>query len=169
MKVILREDVDGVGNIGDVLEVARGFARNYLIPRNKAVEADSRSLKTIEHAKRVIAEKARKEKAVVEEYGKKVSATAVTISVNVGKDDKMFGSVTSKDIAEALAAQGIEVDKRKIHLEHPIKELGTVKVAIKLHSQVTASVNVTVVKTEAPAESPAPAAAPAPVADEEAS
>ena len=169
MKVILREDVDGVGNIGDVLEVARGFARNYLIPRNKAVEATSRSLKTIEHAKRVIGEKARKEKALVEEYGKKVSATAVTISVNVGKDDKMFGSVTSKDIAEALAAQGIEVDKRKIQLEHPIKELGTVKVAVKLHSQVTASVSVTVIKIEAPAESPAAAPALEPAADEETS
>lgn len=162
MKVILREDVEGVGNIGDILEVARGYARNYLLPRNKAVEATSRSLKTVEHAKRVIAEKARKEKAVVEEYGKKVSATAVTISVNVGKDDKMFGSVTSKDIADALTAQGIAVDKRKILLDHPIKELGTVKVAVKLHSQVTASVNVTVVKTEVPAaEAPAPVPAPA--------
>ena len=166
MKVILREDVEGVGNIGDVLEVARGFAHNYLIPRNKAVEATSRSLKVVEHAKRVISEKARKEKALVEEYGKKVSATVVTIPVNVGKDDKMFGSVTSKDIAEALAAQGIEIDKRKIQLDHPIKELGTVKVAVKLHSQVTASVNVTVVKADAPVEAPAPAPAPAPEQEE---
>jgi large subunit ribosomal protein L9 len=105
----------------------------------------------------VIADKAKKEKAEVEEYAKKVSATAVTITVQVGRDDKLFGSVTAKDIAEALAAQGIEVDKRKIHLDHPVKELGTVSVPIKLHSQVTATVSVTVVKAEAPAEAPVPA------------
>lgn len=157
MKVILREDVQGVGNIGDVLEVARGYARNYLLPRNKAVEATGRNLKAVGHAKRVIAEKAKKEKAEVEEYAKKVSTTAVTITVQVGKDDKLFGSVTTKDIAEALAAQGVEVDKRKIHLDHPIKELGTVPVSIKLHSQVTATVSVTVAKAEAPAEAAVPA------------
>ena len=149
MKVILREDVQGVGNIGDILEVAPGYARNFLFPRNKAVEATGRSLKAIEHAKRVVGEKARKEKAVLEEVAKKVSAIAVTIPVQVGKDDKLFGSVTAKDIAEALAAQGVEVDKRKIELGNPIKELGTVSVPIKLHSQVTATVSVTVVKTEA--------------------
>ena len=160
MKVILREDVEAVGNIGDVLEVARGFARNYLIPRNKAVEATSRSLKAIEHAKRVIGEKAKKEKAVLESYGKKVSATAVTISVNVGKDDKMFGAVTTKDIAEALAVQGIDIDRRKIQLQHPIKELGSTKVPIKLHSQVTTEITVTVVKAQTPeAHAEAPSAA----------
>jgi large subunit ribosomal protein L9 len=157
MKVILREDVDGVGNIGDLLEVAPGYARNYLLPRNKAVEATSRNLKTIEHAKRVIGEKARKEKALVEEYAKKVSAVALTIPVRVGKDDKLFGSVTTKDIAEALAAQGIDLDKRKIHLDHPIKELGTFTVPIKLHSQVTAVVQVTVAKAETPPDPTAPA------------
>lgn len=157
MKVILREDVQGVGNIGDVLEVARGYARNYLLPRNKAVEATGRNLKAVDHAKRVITEKAKKEKAEVEEYAKKVSATAVTITAQVGKDDKLFGSVTTKDIAEALAAKGIEVDKRKIHLDHPIKELGTTSVSVKLHSQVTATVSVTVAKAEVLAEAAAPA------------
>jgi large subunit ribosomal protein L9 len=160
MKVILREDVDGVGNIGDVLEVARGFARNYLIPRNQAVEATSRSLKLVEHSKRVIAEKAKKEKAALEEHSKKVSAISVTIPVNVGKDDRLFGSVTSKDIAEALATQGIEVDRRKIQLPHPIKDLGTVKVPIRLHSQVTAEISVTVMKAQAPETPPDAASAP---------
>ena len=155
MKVILREDIQGVGNIGDILEVAPGFARNFLFPRNKAMEATGRSLKTVEHAKRVIGEKARKEKAALEEVAKKISAVAVTIPVQVGKDDKLFGSVTTKDIAEALAAQGVEVDKRKIELGHPIKELGTVSVPVKLHSQVTATVSVTVVKTEASGDAPA--------------
>jgi large subunit ribosomal protein L9 len=160
MKVILREDVDGVGNIGDVLAVARGFARNYLIPRNQAVEATSRSLKLVEHSKRVIAEKAKKEKAALEEHAKKVSAISVTIPVNVGKDDRLFGSVTSKDIAEALATQGIEVDRRKIQLPHPIKDLGTVKVPIRLHSQVTAEISVTVMKAQAPETPPDAASAP---------
>lgn len=160
MKVILREDVDGVGNIGDVLEVARGFARNYLIPRNQAVEATSRSLKLVEHSKRVIAEKAKKEKAALEEHAKKVSAISVTMPVNVGKDDRLFGSVTSKDIAEALAAQGIDVDRRKIQLPHPIKDLGTVKVPIRLHSQVTAEISVTVIKAQAPETPPDAVSAP---------
>ncbi len=156
MKVILREDVHGVGAIGDVLEVAAGHARNYLLPRNKAVEATGRNLKAVEHAKRVITEKARKEKSEIEAYAKKVSATSVTIRVQVGKDDKLFGSVTTKDIAEALAAQGIAVDKRKVHLDHPIKELGAVSVSIKLHAQVTATVRVTVAKAAAPAEAAGP-------------
>ena len=150
MKVILREDVEGVGNIGDVLEVARGFARNYLIPKNQAIEATSRSLKAVEHAKRVIAEKAKKEKGALEEYARTVSATVITIPVHVGKDDKLFGSVTAKDIAETLAAHGIDVDRRKIQLPHPIKDLGTVKVQIRLHSQVTAEVSVTVVSDQTP-------------------
>src|SRR5438105_13776379 len=107
MKVILREDVHGVGSIGDILEVAPGYARNFLFPRNKAVEATGRSLKTVEHAKRVIAEKARKEKASLEEVAKKVSAIAVTIPVPVGKDDKLCGSVTAQATAEALAARGL--------------------------------------------------------------
>src|SRR2546425_13331756 len=106
MKVILREDLEGIGNIGEVLEVARGYARNYLLPRHKAVEATSRNLKTVEHAKRVIGDKAKKEKALLEEYAKTVSATSVTIPVRVGKDDKLFGSVTTKDIADALHAGG---------------------------------------------------------------
>lgn len=149
MKVILREDVQGVGAMGDVLEVAAGHARNYLLPRNKAVEATGRNLKAVEHAKRVIAEQAKKERGEIEAYAKTVSAAAVTITVQVGKDDKLFGSVTTKDIAEALATQGIEVDKRKIHLDHPIKDLGTRSVAVKLHAQVTATVRVTVVKAAA--------------------
>ena len=152
MKVILREDIEGVGNIGDILEVARGYARNYLFPRHKAVQATSRNLKTVEHAKRVIAEKARKEKIQIEEYAKKVGAIALTIPVKVGKDDRLFGSVTAKDIAEALAAQGIEVDRRKIQLEHPIKELGMTTVGVRLHSQVMAQINVTVAKAEAETE-----------------
>lgn len=152
MKVILQETLEGVGHLGDLINVADGFARNYLLPRRKAVEADGRSIKAFEHAKRAAAEKAKKEKLEIESYAKKVSAVAVTIEAQVGKDDKMFGSVTAKDIAEGLAAQGVTVDRRKIQLAQPIKELGSVAVSIKMPRDVTATVTVHVVKKQEPEE-----------------
>lgn len=148
MKVILQETMDGVGHLGDVINVADGFARNFLLPRRKAVEADGRSIKAFEHAKRAAAEKAKKEKLEIETHAKKVSAVTLTIEAQVGKDDKMFGSVTVKDIAEGLAAQGFTVDRRKIQLGQPIKELGTVTVPIKMPRDVTATVTVCVVKKQ---------------------
>ena len=152
MKVILQETLEGVGHLGDLINVADGFARNYLLPRRKAVEADSRSIKAFEHAKRTAVEKAKKEKLEIESYAKKVSAIALTIEAQVGKDDKMFGSVTAKDIAEGLAAQGVTVDRRKIQLGQPIKELGSVAVPIKMPRDVTATVTVHVVKKQEPEE-----------------
>src|SRR5919201_1026230 len=125
MKVILQENVDGVGHLGDLLEVSDGFARNYLLPRRKALEANPRNVKAFEHAKRLMAEKVRKEKLELESQAKKISAVSIMITAQVGKDDKLFGSVTAKDIAEHLAAQGLAVDRRKIQLAQPIKELGT--------------------------------------------
>ena len=153
MKVILQETLEGVGHLGDLINVADGFARNFLLPRRKAIEANSRSIKAFEHAKRVAAEKAKKEKLEIETHAKKVSAVTLTIEAQVGKDDKMFGSVTAKDIAEGLATQGFTVDRRKIQLAHPIKELGTVPVPIKMPREVTATVTVRVVKKQEP-ESP---------------
>jgi large subunit ribosomal protein L9 len=146
MKVILQEHVEGVGHLGDLLDVSDGFARNYLLPRGKAVEANSRNLKAFEHAKRQIAEKVRKEKEELEGLAKKLSAMALTIPAQVGKDDKLFGSVTAKDIAEQLAEQGIVIDRRKIQLPQPIKEIGLFTVPVKLHPEVTASLSVTVAK-----------------------
>jgi large subunit ribosomal protein L9 len=148
MKVILQETMDGVGHLGDLLDVRDGFARNFLLPRKKAVLANSRSIKAFEHVKRVAAEKAKKEKLEIEVHAKKVSAVTLTIEAQVGKDNKMFGSVTSKDLAEALAAQGVTVDRRKIQLAQPIKELGTVTVPIKMPRDVTATVTVRVVKKQ---------------------
>jgi len=148
MKVILQENVEGVGHLGDLLDVSDGFARNYLLPRRKALEASTRNVKAVEHAKRVVAEKARKEKLEIEQVAKKISAVSLTVTAQVGKDDKLFGSVTVKDIAEGLAAQGLEVDRRKIQLTQPIKELGTFTVPVKLHRDVTASVSVRVVKKQ---------------------
>lgn len=154
MKVILQETLEGVGHLGDLINVADGFARNYLLPRKKAVEADSRSIKAFEHVKRVAAEKAKKEKLEIEAYAKKVSAISLTFDAQVGKDDKMFGSVTAKDIAEKLAEQSVVVDRRKIQLAQPIKELGEVTVPIKMPRDVTATVTVRVVKKQE-AEEPA--------------
>ncbi|MCP9447877.1 MAG: 50S ribosomal protein L9 [Nitrospira sp.] len=150
MKVILQETLEGVGHLGDLINVADGFARNYLLPRGKAVEADSRSIKAFEHAKRVAAEKAKKEKLEIETYAKKLSAVTLTFEVQAGKEDKLFGSVTTKDIAEQLTAQGFPVDRRKIQLAHPIKELGTVTVPIKMPRDVMAVVTVHVVKKQEP-------------------
>jgi large subunit ribosomal protein L9 len=155
MKVILQENVEGVGHLGDLLDVSDGYARNYLFPRKKALEANLRNVKALEHAKRVMAERAKKEKMEFEAFAKKVSAVPLTMTAQVGKDDKLFGSVTAKDIAEGLAEKGFTVDRRKIQLGQPIKELGTFAVPIKLHHEVTASVSVTVVKKEGSASPPA--------------
>jgi large subunit ribosomal protein L9 len=154
MKVILQETLEGVGNLGDLLDVSPGFARNYLLPRKKAVEASSRNIKEVEHAKRVTAEKAKKERLEIESFAKKVSTVSLTMPMQVGKDDKLFGSVTAKDIAEGLAEQGFPVDRRKIQLPQPIKELGTFAIAVKLPRDVSASISVHVVKKQE-AEPPA--------------
>lgn len=148
MKVILQETMEGVGHLGDLLDVKDGYARNFLLPRKKAVLADSRSIKAFEHIKRVAAERAKKEKAEIETHAKSISAVSLTVETKVGKDDKMFGSVTVKDIAEGLAEKGFVVDRRKIQLEQPIKELGTFTVPIKLPRDVTATVVIHVVKKQ---------------------
>lgn len=151
MKVILQQTMDGVGHLGDILDVSDGYARNFLLPRGKALPASDKNVKTLEHLKRVTAEKAKKEKLEFEAYAKTLSGAPLTISVQVGKENKLFGSVTAKDIEEALAGQGHTVDRRKIQLGQPIKELGTFTVPVKLHRDVTAAVSVHVVAKQEPA------------------
>ncbi len=158
MKVILQENVEGLGYLGDVLTVADGYGRNYLLPRKKAVLAEERQVKMLQHLKRQIDQKAKKEIEALGDIGKQMSNVSLTFEVQTGKDDKLFGSVTSKDIAEQLAAQGMTVDRRKIQLPHPLKELGTFPVAIKLHREVVTKIQVTVMKQasdEVPNEAPA--------------
>jgi len=171
MKVILQENVEGLGYLGDVLTVANGYARNYLLPRKKAVVAEERQVKMLQHLKRQIDQKAKKEVEALGDIGKQMANVSLTFEVQTGKDDKLFGSVTSKDIAEQLAAQGMEVDRRKIQLPHPLKELGTFPVAIKLHRDVVTNIQVTVAKqaVEEPVagEPPASEDAPAEVTDTE--
>ena len=146
MKVILQENVEGLGYLGDVLTVADGYARNFLLPRKKAVLAEERQVKLLQHLKRQIDQKAKKELEALGDIGKQMSNVSLTFEVQTGKDDKLFGSVTSKDIAEQLASRGMTVDRRKIHLPQPLKELGTFPVAIKLHRDVVTKITVTLVK-----------------------
>ena len=146
MKVILQENVEGLGYLGDVLTVADGYARNFLLPRKKAVLAEERQVKLLQHLKRQIDQKVKKELEALGDIGKQMSNVSLTFEVQTGKDDKLFGSVTSKDIAEQLASQGMTVDRRKIQLPQPLKELGTFPVPIKLHRDVVTKINVTLVK-----------------------
>jgi len=145
MKVILKTDVKDLGSIGEVVNVKDGFARNYLVPQGLAAEASTKNLKAFEHEKRKIHEMARKVKAGAAGLAERLAETKVTIKAKVGEEEKLFGSVTSKDIAEALKAEGIEVDKKKIQLDEPIRRLGEYTVTIKLHSEVSAQLNVLVV------------------------
>ncbi len=145
MKLILAADVERLGLMGDLVEVADGYARNYLLPRKMAAVATLKNVKSLEHEKRVIADRIRKEKFAAEEEAKKIGALAIKISVKVGEEGKLFGSVTNKDIAEAMAAEGMQVDKRLILLDKPIKEAGTFQVPVKVRHDVTGQVKVEVV------------------------
>lgn len=146
MKIILREDVDHVGKMGELVTVADGYARNYLLPRQMAASATEKNVRVLEHQKRLIEAKRKKERAAAEELVKRLSQIPVTIPMQAGEEDKLFGSVTSKDIADVLAAADFIVDKRKILLDKPIKTLGNFLVPVKLASDVTAEIKVSVVK-----------------------
>lgn len=147
MKVILKEDVKDLGEIGSLVDVKIGYGRNYLIPRNLAVEANPKNLKQFEHEKKIILVKAKKVKQSMQDVADQVSKMIITIEAQAGEEDKLFGSVTSKDIAEAIALQGVDIDKRKVILEEPIKRLGSYNVTVKIHKDVTASVKVEVKKS----------------------
>jgi len=146
MEIILRQDYQGLGKTGDVVTVKDGYARNYLIPKGIAYVATKENKKRLENELKVKTWRVEKEKLAAEELAKKLANVSCTIPVQVGEEDKLFGSVTSQNIAEALAAQGIEVDRRKIQLNEPIKSLGIYSVPIKLHPEVEATVKVWVVK-----------------------
>jgi large subunit ribosomal protein L9 len=132
MEVILREDVPKLGHIGDVKKVKPGFARNYLLPRGLAVVADKRNLRQMEHEKRVIAEKRERSLRAARSVAEKLAAARVTIRARAGEEGKLFGSVTNIDIEKALAAQGFNVERRRIRLDEPIKMLGEHRVPIHL-------------------------------------
>ncbi|MBQ6089598.1 MAG: 50S ribosomal protein L9 [Firmicutes bacterium] len=145
MKVILLEDVRGSGKSGDVVNVSDGYARNMLIPRGLAVEATPQNIKQLEKKKEAIAKKFAEDKAAALEMKKKLEEITIEVKTKAGKNGKVFGSVTSADIAEALQAQGFDVDKKKIQLDSPIKATGTTDVNVKLFTEVSGKVKVNVV------------------------
>ncbi len=144
MEVILREDIKTLGKAGDLVKVKPGYARNFLLPKGLAYEA------TEGNKKRIVAEtKARDvrlaaEKAEAEQQAAKLGGVHLTLARKAGEGDRLFGSITAQDVADALAAEGQSVDKRKIELEHPIKTVGDHTVAIRLHHEVTAEIRLTV-------------------------
>ena len=146
MQVILKEDIEKLGHMGEIVEVKRGYARNYLLPKDLAMEATPNNLKQLEHAKRVVADKIKKVQKESQSLADKLNATVVTLLHTSGEEDKLFGSVTSMEIADALKEAGVEVDKRKIVLDEPIKRLGEYKVAVKLSGGVAGTVTVKVEK-----------------------
>ena len=157
MEVILKEDVQKLGHRGDVVKVADGYGRNYLLPGKLAIEATAANKAVIEQMKGSAVRKSIKEKAASEDVAKQLDAVELTFERKVGENDHLFGSVTSGDIAQQLEAKGFEVDKRKIALEEPLKQLGEFHVPVKLHREVTAHVKVTI-KSDAPDDGSTPAA-----------
>ena len=154
MEVILKEDVANLGHRGDVVKVAEGYGRNFLLPRKLALQATLANKAVVEQMKTAAARRSASEKALAEALVTKLEPVMLSFTRKTGEAGQLFGSVTSADIAAGLAAQGFEVDRRKIQLDEPLKSLGDFSVGIKLHREVTAHVKVKVV-AEATADAPA--------------
>ncbi len=148
MQIILQEDVEKLGTRGQVVEVAEGYARNFLLPRKLALEASAGNLKRLEKMRAVFAKREATERADAETLGGLLGNVSLEFTRRAGENDQLFGSVTSADIAEALAAQGYTVDKRKVALPEPIKLVGEFQVPLKLHREIGANVKVVVKKEE---------------------
>jgi large subunit ribosomal protein L9 len=146
MKVILRKDYETLGKIGDVVAVKDGYARNYLLPRQIAYRATTSSLRALEEEKKQHERQDQKQLKDAEKVGSELEKISITIAMKVGEDDKLFGSVTSQMIADALKEKGFTVDKRTIELEEPIKTLGIFEVPVKLHTKISAKAKVWVVR-----------------------
>ncbi len=146
MKVILRQNFETLGQVGDVVEVKEGYARNYLIPRKIAYTALKGNIASLEEEKRAFAKKVKQELHAAENLAVELEKVSVTIPVQVGEEDKIFGTVTTQMIADALKEKGYEIDKRKIEIEEPIKSLGIYGINIKLHSNVSSKIKVWVVR-----------------------
>ncbi|HUA17149.1 MAG TPA: 50S ribosomal protein L9 [Bryobacteraceae bacterium] len=148
MEVILREDVDKLGARGQLVKVAAGYARNFLLPKRLAVPATEANKKIVEQERQAHLRREAKLVTDASDLGKMLENVSITIAQKAGENDQLFGSVTSKDIAETLEKQGYTIDRRKIVLEEPIKTLGDFKVPVRLHREVTTEIAVHVVKEE---------------------
>jgi large subunit ribosomal protein L9 len=144
VKIILKENMDTLGLEGDIVEVAKGYARNYLIPKGMALEANTQNIKLFETQKKKIEVKRLKAKEDAEKLKESLADVTITISQKVGEEDKLYGSVTSMDIAAQLEQQGIVIDRKKISLEKPIKTLGEFEVPIRLYPEVIGTIKVVV-------------------------
>ena len=145
MKIILRKDMDVLGLEGDIVNVANGYARNYLIPKGIALEASNQNIKIMETQKKKIEVRRLKAREDAEEVKSKMADILITISQKAGEEDKLYGSVTSMDIAAHLEKQGIAIDRRKITMDRPIKTLGEFEIPVKLYPEVTGSIKVVIV------------------------
>ncbi|MCA9677359.1 MAG: 50S ribosomal protein L9 [Kofleriaceae bacterium] len=148
MQVILTQDVDNLGKAGELVHVKPGFGRNYLIPRGFAVSATIHNVNRLEHERKVIASRVAKERADAQSIADRINLMTLQFERNVGEDDKLFGSVSNRDIAEQLAKAGVELDHRKIELDQPVKALGKYEVAVRLGASVTAQLKFWVVGKE---------------------
>jgi large subunit ribosomal protein L9 len=148
MEVILREDIEKLGTRGQMVKVAPGYARNFLLPKRLAVAASAANKKIVEQERQAHLRKEAKLKVDAEDLSKMLTGVSVTIAQKAGENDQLFGSVTSKDVAEALAAKNYTIDRRKIVLDDPIRQLGEFKVQVKLHHEVSAEITVVVAKEE---------------------
>ena len=148
MEVILKRSVEGLGVPGDVLTVADGYARNYLLPMQLAVHATERNRRYLEHQKRVIDQQDSKDREYAREIAAKVAGVTCTLKRRAGENDRLFGSVTSMDVAEALRSEGFELERRFLELAEPIRELGVFMVPLKLHTDVVVELRVVVEREE---------------------
>ncbi len=146
MKVILKQKFESLGDVGEIVNVKDGYARNFLIPKGIALEANKRNLKIIEQEKKRLQAIENRIRREAEELANKLNSVSVTAEVQVGEEDRVFGAVTSQDIAELLKSKGFDIDRRKIVMDEPLKALGVYEVPIKLHPDVEAKVKVWVVK-----------------------
>ncbi|MGQ9484894.1 MAG: 50S ribosomal protein L9 [Desulfosoma sp.] len=148
MKVILTENIPNLGQIGDIVKVAPGYGRNYLLPKGLAVEASSAKTRELEHHKRVLAQKKEKVRRQMLSLAEKLNETTVTFARKVIEEDKLYGSVNVNDIHKALQQQGFDLDKRFILLDRPIKQLGECTVPVKVNADITANITVVITKEE---------------------
>jgi large subunit ribosomal protein L9 len=146
MKVILKKDINSLGKVGDVVEVKSGYGRNFLIPQEKAIEVTSKNLKILEYEKQLLESKLRKAKKNAEKLAEKIEGLSLSILKQAGENEKLFGSVTPIDIQKALKKEGLEIDRKDILLNEPIKSLGVYPVSIKVHPGATAKIEVQVIK-----------------------
>jgi large subunit ribosomal protein L9 len=148
MKVILKEDIPKLGTMGETVQVAPGYGRNYLIPQGKAVLATSKNLKELEHQRQLILRKAELIRKDAESFAEKFRGLTLTLARKVKDEDKIYGSVSVSDISQALEEAGVEIERKLIKLDEPIRSLGEFQVPVKVHADVTAELTVQVVKEE---------------------